>query len=535
MGLIAPTQPSTERELVPYVRFEKELTFAAFGRIWIGRLAQGVELGRLVSARRFDAGLLSVRTRERLRQASRVLVELRHPSLLKLLAIREDDSEVVSVSEHLESALLYDLRRYLFEIQTPMPVAVAVRIVRDAARAAALARRLFDERCLYKATRLLHLDSIVVAGFGETLLRDVGVLTEISSDASVLEDPSIIVGLSPEELSGPRIAHPSSEVFSLGVLLWELLANRPVFSRKDAQRAASSVISQPIPQLDHVERLGLPVPKELVALVARAIDRDPRRRTPSLVALADALDGLPPHLLASTDQVGNCIRRLAGPFLAESYRSSGWKIRTQGDEPCLEISTEASQESEGHNWEPETLAARTLVTSDVLALAEPIAPPAVTLLSEVARIETTPQLVAPKRRTWIPVLLTLLSVALLLGLLHRLGFIRATISLDRDFGKGTLTQTSPVKNVVRPSLVVADSAALGAVVPSTPEPTPAKVDDSNVLDLDSAAPAEEAKTSASKSQAKKSGAPAPQRLRTEPATVSEKPSTDLAPDERWGI
>jgi hypothetical protein len=537
MGLIAPPQPSAERELEPFVRFEKEIAPAAFGSIWLGRLAQGLEVGRLVSVRRFSAGLLSVRTREQLRQSSRVLVELRHPALLKLLSIREDGNELFSVSEHLQSALLYDLRRYLFEIQTPMPVAVVVRIVRDAARAAAVARRLFDERGLYKATRLLHPDSIVVAGFGETLLRDVGVLTEISSDPTALEDPSVLVGLSPEELSGPRVAHPSSEVFSLGVLLWELLANRPVFSRKDVQRAMSSVISQPIPQLDRVERLGLPVPKELVVLVARAIDRDPRRRTPSLVAFADAIDELPPHLLASTDQVGNCIRRLAGPFIAESYQSSGWKIRAKGEELSVEVPSERGADGDGHDWEPETLAARTLLASDVTeitAISEPN--PVASPSSEVCGVETTPQVVSPKRPVWVPVLLTLLAVAVLLGLLHQFGIVRSTISIDRSAGRATLSGVAQPRRDSGgaprsvPQVAPAEPATDGTAQPS-PEPS---VDEANVVDLDTASPTD-AKASTGKVPSKRAVGSTRSRRSASRGTASEHPASDAPPDDHWGI
>ncbi|MGC4065581.1 MAG: hypothetical protein QM784_13225 [Polyangiaceae bacterium] len=329
--------------------------------------------------------------------------------------------------------------------------------------------------------------------------------------------------------------------YSLGVLLWELLANRPVFSRKDVQRATSSVISQPIPQLDRVERLGLPVPKELVVLVARAIDRDPRRRTPSLVAFADAIDELPAHLLASTDQVGNCIRRLAGPFVAESYQSSGWKIRAKGEDSSLEVASEASPSDDNHDWEPETLAARTLLTSDVTELTKLSEPnPLAAPQSEVYAIETPPQIAPSRRRVWVPVLLTLLVVAAVLGLLHQLGIVRATISIDRSSGRGAMSLgVEPRKDGDRlPSSVApvtaSDPVTTAATTAATASASLPQEPSANVMDLDGASPTD-ANTSTGKAPPQRGNVSARARHRVSRGTGTDKPAAEAPTDDHWGI
>lgn len=368
MGLPAPPEPHAAIERsAAIVQYDRELSSGAIGSLWLARMAQGSELGRLVSVRRVPDALVSVASKELIRSTSKLGLGLRHASLIKQLGTWEASGELLCVSEHLQGALLYDLRRTLVEAQTPLPTAVTLRIIRDAARAGLVARQVARENGAPLHQRVLFIDSIVVAAFGETLLRDVSVLTAICQSPKVRGIPGVIAGLSPEELSGPRAIHPSSEVFSLGVLLWELLANRTLFSRKTEEKATSSVISQPVPQLDKIERTGPPVPKELVILVCRAIDRDPRRRLAGLQELVDAIDQLPSYLIGTTEQVGACIRRLAGNSLGEPSPSSSWSIRGQSDSMSLEVG-ESADGGFAHNWEPETIADRALLHSAVVAV-----------------------------------------------------------------------------------------------------------------------------------------------------------------------
>jgi hypothetical protein len=303
----------------------------------MAHFAEGFEPGRLVSVRRIPEQLVTDQTRERLRLVEEGCVELSHPSLVKLLSVQEANGMVLSISENIQGVLLFDFLRHLMESQSPMPTAVAVRIIRDAARAGITARRLADQQGLFKGQRLLYNDAVFVANYGDTLLRDVGVLTELGRASTVRELPEVIVGLSPEELSGPRVVHVSSEVFSLASFLWELLANRPLFSRRDVQRATSSVISQPVPPLDRIARLGGALPRELVGLVARALDRDPRRRTPSLEAFVEAIDELrelevfDESFIASTEQVEGYFYYLAEGVLGELAPSSRWSVGAKSD------------------------------------------------------------------------------------------------------------------------------------------------------------------------------------------------------------
>ena len=417
----------------PFVQYDKQLSIGAVGSIWLARLAEGLELGRLVSVRRIPVPLVTDQTRERLRQTMRACLELRHPALLKLLAIREMDNEVLSISEHLQGVLLQDLKRFLIETQTPMPPPIAVRIIRDAARAGALARALAHEQRVFQGQRLLYDDAIVVAAFGETLLRDVGVFTELCQAPAIRENPAVIVGLSPEELSGPKVKQESSEVFSLGILLWELLTNRPAFSRRDAQKATSGVISQPVPPLDRVDRIGMPLPKELVAFVSRAIDRDPRRRTPSLDYFADAIDESMASYIGSTEQVGACIRRLASGFLGETEQSNRWSVGVQSDSFALDSGRGSTFAGQGSEFEPETVADRKLLADSMLEFKRRSELESQSDGTDVLDVQVVVEPPKTKYRWFIGLAVALLLTAVVAVGLYQFGLLRSWGASDRSY------------------------------------------------------------------------------------------------------
>jgi serine/threonine protein kinase len=77
----------------------------------------------------------------------------------------------------------------------------------------------------------------------------------------------------PEALEGHSDAR--SDLYSLGLTLYELLAFRPAFDEKDRNKLIKQVTTGEPPRLD---RINPGVPHDLVTIVHKAIDRDPRQR-----------------------------------------------------------------------------------------------------------------------------------------------------------------------------------------------------------------------------------------------------------------
>src|SRR5205823_572702 len=86
----------------------------------------------------------------------------------------------------------------------------------------------------------------------------------------------------PEAFDGR--ADRRGDVYSLGLTLYELLAMRPAFQEKERHQLIKRVTTEEPPRLDKLNR---EIPRDLVTIVHKAIDREATRRYPTAAALAD--------------------------------------------------------------------------------------------------------------------------------------------------------------------------------------------------------------------------------------------------------
>jgi hypothetical protein len=120
-----------------------------------------------------------------------------------------------------------------------------------------------------------------------------------------------MVQLAPEELEPTYLGSGSTEVFSLGVLLWQCLANHWLFGQDSEAIAYQELADHPIPSLQTIERYGMPVPQALVELVEKATRRELDERYSSLAEFIAAIVRLPSHFVATEHQVGEALRQRA--------------------------------------------------------------------------------------------------------------------------------------------------------------------------------------------------------------------------------
>ena len=143
--------------------------------------------------------------------------------------------------------------------------------------------------------RDLKPDNVVLGRLGETVVLDWGLARVLSQGEApagpvqTLEGQAIGTPLymSPEQAHGRRdLIGKTSDVWSLGVMLYELLAGAPPFLGTSLVEVMEKVQSSPVPPL--LQR-SPGVPRALAALVMRALERDQARRYPDAKALADDL------------------------------------------------------------------------------------------------------------------------------------------------------------------------------------------------------------------------------------------------------
>jgi serine/threonine-protein kinase len=143
---------------------------------------------------------------------------------------------------------------------------------------------------------LVHRDvspqNVLISFEGEVKLADFGIARAISS-AGVTR-PGVVKGkpayLSPEQARGEEV-DGRADLFSLGVVLWELITGFNPFQRESDAATVRAVIG-PEPELAPPSRWNPSVPPEFDRLVLSALERDPDRRVASAEELARQLQAI---------------------------------------------------------------------------------------------------------------------------------------------------------------------------------------------------------------------------------------------------
>lgn len=214
---------------------------------------------------------------ERFRVEARVTAALRHPHIVVVLDHDVDDEVPWIAFERLPGPDVRALAQ-----AGALPVAEAALIAQQVAGALAAAhaqgvlhRDIKPENVLRSSERAYK-----VTDFGIAKWAGGGVRT---ADGVILGTPAYI---SPEQARGEP-AGPASDVYALGVMLFEMLCGRPPFVREHPMQLLTDHVQTPPPR---AAELNAAVPPPLDALVAAMLDKDPARRA----TLATVEERLPP-------------------------------------------------------------------------------------------------------------------------------------------------------------------------------------------------------------------------------------------------
>src|SRR5438067_668033 len=213
-----------------------------------------------------------------LREA-RTIAQLNHPNIATIYSIEQEADKFFIAMELVEGeSLAAVLAKGKLE-----PVEV-VRIFRQVAEALAEAH---DKGIVH---RDIKPDNIMLGKRGVKVL-DFGIAKQITAttESPTLTQAGLIVGtpfyMSPEQALG-RPVDARSDLFSLGVVLYEALAGRRPFEGESVTETMMNIIMQEAPELSAV---APSLPPSLADVVNRALQKKPERRFGSAGEMVDAL------------------------------------------------------------------------------------------------------------------------------------------------------------------------------------------------------------------------------------------------------
>ena len=217
---------------------------------------------------------------------ARLAARLNHPNVVQTYEVSETEGRPLIAMEYLEGQSLARLRKAAKTIDPRR----ATRIICDALAGLHHAHELrdFDGVPFNIVHRDLSPQNIFVTYDGVVKILDFGVArAELPSRART--KVGVVKGkfsyMAPEQTSGDALDR-RTDIFTTGIVLWELVAGRRMFGGTAVQKL-KSLIHDPIPLLSSVRP---DVDPELERVVMKALEKDPAGRHPTADALRDELE-----------------------------------------------------------------------------------------------------------------------------------------------------------------------------------------------------------------------------------------------------
>jgi eukaryotic-like serine/threonine-protein kinase len=274
-------------------RVERELGRGGMAKVFIGTdtvLGRTVAIKLLAPQFADDDGFV-----ERFRREAQAAARIGHPHIVSVFDTGSDEGVHYIVMEYVEGRTLADF------------LAGGGRIMPD--RAIDIAEDVLTALEAAHAQGVIHRDikpgNIMINPKGEVKVTDFGI-ARVTTTADTVAQTAAILGtasyLSPEQAQGQPV-DGRSDIYSLGCVLYEMVAGRPPFLGDSPVAVASKqVLEQPIPP----SKLNGDVTPELDAVILRALAKNPANRYQSAEEMRADLDrakrGLPveaPAVLAA--------------------------------------------------------------------------------------------------------------------------------------------------------------------------------------------------------------------------------------------
>ncbi len=287
----------------------RELGRGGMARVY---LARDLKHGRDVAIKVIRPELSVSLGHDRFLREIEIAARLRHPNIVPLYDSGEIAGSLYFVMPYEEGP---SLRERL--VEGPLPVADALNVLRDVARALAYAH---EHGVVHRDVKP---DNVMLSG-GAAVVTDFGIAKAVSAALTDVAGPTLTqsgsaIGtpayMAPEQATGDPSTDHRADIYSFGCLAYELFTGNPPFNDQSMHQVIAAHIAT-VPRL--VTALRADVPPAVAELIARCLEKNPADRPQSARELLDSLDGVastgsptPPPAAAAVRRPARALRWIA--------------------------------------------------------------------------------------------------------------------------------------------------------------------------------------------------------------------------------
>lgn len=261
---------------IPFPQIENFEVVEVAGRGGAGIVyrANDLQTGRVVAIKVLKTETTSD---EALLREAETVASLNHPSIVDLYQVGDMGSARFLVMEYIDGGTLKEQL-----IGKPVPSDEAVTLMQSIVQAVQYAHsRGVIHRDIKTGNVLMSENGPKIGDFG--LARRLDAAHTMHATGDVIGTPAY---MSPEQAAGKK-ADASADIYSLGIVLYELLTGRPPFQSANPLEVLLQVISdEPVP----LRRINSAIPKDLETICAKCLEKAPHRRYHSAAALNEDLE-----------------------------------------------------------------------------------------------------------------------------------------------------------------------------------------------------------------------------------------------------